>query len=52
YQTLFAAANPIMVKAALNLSGFKVGGLRSPLVEADEKQREQLRYCLRRLGLL
>ncbi|MGQ9778545.1 MAG: 4-hydroxy-tetrahydrodipicolinate synthase [Bacillota bacterium] len=52
FRALFITTNPIMIKAALNISGFKVGGLRPPLVEADEKERELLRHCLRRLGLL
>lgn len=52
FRVLFATTNPIMIKAAMNISGFKVGGLRPPLVEADEKEREILRNCLRQLGLL
>ena len=52
---LFAALgvnNPIPVKAALNLLGHRVGGLRLPLVEADESQTEAVRACLERHGLL
>ena len=33
-------ANPIAIKAALNLLGHEVGGLRLPLVEATEDERE------------
>jgi 4-hydroxy-tetrahydrodipicolinate synthase len=44
--------NPIAIKAALNLLGHEVGGLRLPLVEADEAERAQIRLCLERLGLL
>ena len=44
--------NPIPVKAALNLLGHEVGGLRLPLVEANEAERAQIRLCLERLGLL
>ena len=46
-------ANPIAIKAALNLLGHEVGGLRLPLVDAtrDEVAR-QVRDCLERLGLL
>lgn len=34
FQTLFIIANPIPVKAALNMTGTNVGGLRLPLTEA------------------
>lgn len=36
YKSLFMTSNPIPVKAALKLTGFDVGTLRLPLVEADE----------------
>ena len=49
---LRSVTNPIAIKAALNLLGHEVGGLRLPLVEADEAQRAQIRGCLERLGLL
>jgi 4-hydroxy-tetrahydrodipicolinate synthase len=45
-------ANPIAIKAALELLGHEVGGLRLPLVEANEAERAQIRLCLERLGLL
>lgn len=32
---LFITSNPIMVKEALNLLGFPVGGVRLPLVNAN-----------------
>jgi 4-hydroxy-tetrahydrodipicolinate synthase len=44
--------NPIAIKAALNLLGHEVGGLRLPLVDANEAERAQIRLCLERLGLL
>ncbi len=46
------AVNPIAIKAALNLLGHDVGGLRLPLVEATDDERERVRGCLERLGLL
>ncbi len=49
---LRVAPNPIAIKAALNLLGHEVGGLRLPLVEADEDERAAVRGCLERLGLL
>ena len=44
--------NPIAIKAALNLLGHEVGGLRLPLVEATEDEISQVRDCLERLELL
>jgi 4-hydroxy-tetrahydrodipicolinate synthase len=44
--------NPIAIKCALNLLGHEVGGLRLPLVEATDEEREEVRGCLERLGLL
>jgi 4-hydroxy-tetrahydrodipicolinate synthase len=51
-ELLRVAPNPIAIKAALNLLGHEVGGHRLPLVEATEDEREQVRGCLERLGLL
>jgi len=49
---LRVATNPIAIKAALNILGHEVGGHRLPLVEATEQEREAVRDCLARLGLL
>ena len=49
---LRVAPNPIAIKAALNLLGHEVGGLRLPLVEATDEERLAVRDCLERLGLL
>lgn len=46
YYTLFITSNPIMVKAACNLLGHEVGGLRLPLIDADEKELSVLRRVL------
>jgi len=43
--------NPIPVKAALNLLGHEVGGLRLPLVEATEGELTEIRSVLERAGL-
>jgi 4-hydroxy-tetrahydrodipicolinate synthase len=43
--------NPIPVKAALNLLGHEVGGLRLPLVEASEDELAEIRSGLERVGL-
>ncbi|HEY5192591.1 MAG TPA: 4-hydroxy-tetrahydrodipicolinate synthase [Solirubrobacteraceae bacterium] len=52
YATLFMTASPTCTKAALNLLGHKVGGLRLPLIEADEEELEAVRAVLARHGLL
>jgi 4-hydroxy-tetrahydrodipicolinate synthase len=52
YAAMGVTTNPIPVKAALELAGHPVGGLRLPLVEADEDERAQLRAVLERHGLL
>src|SRR3954447_23466575 len=52
FAALFAVTNPILVKAALNLLGHEVGGLRRPLVEADEEETAAIRQALERHGLL
>jgi 4-hydroxy-tetrahydrodipicolinate synthase len=49
---LRVAPNPIAIKCALNLLGHDVGGLRLPLVEATDDERDAVRGCLERLGLL
>jgi 4-hydroxy-tetrahydrodipicolinate synthase len=51
-ELLRIAPNPIAIKRALELLGHEVGGLRLPLVEADEGETAKIRDCLQRLGLL
>jgi 4-hydroxy-tetrahydrodipicolinate synthase len=43
---------PIQIKAALNLLGHDVGGVRLPLVEASAEETAKIRSCLERLKLL
>lgn len=52
FKTLFITANPIPVKAAMNLLGHEVGGLRLPLVPATPAETETVAAELRRLSLL
>jgi 4-hydroxy-tetrahydrodipicolinate synthase len=52
YETLFMTANPTCTKAALDLLGHRVGGLRLPMVEADSREREAVRDMLIRHHLL
>jgi 4-hydroxy-tetrahydrodipicolinate synthase len=52
YAAMGVTTNPIPVKAALEMTGHPVGGLRLPMVEADEDERAQIRAVLERHGLL
>ncbi|MCR4402155.1 MAG: 4-hydroxy-tetrahydrodipicolinate synthase [Firmicutes bacterium] len=52
FKALFVTTNPIPVKLALRLTGFSVGGLRPPLVEAGEKDAAIVRQALLDLGLV
>ncbi len=52
YDLLKVQTNPIAIKAALNLLGHDVGGLRLPLVEANDDEIARVRDCLERLGTL
>lgn len=49
FKVLFITTNPVPLKAAMALAGFAVGGVRPPLVEATEKEREQIAAVLREL---
>jgi 4-hydroxy-tetrahydrodipicolinate synthase len=51
YRTLFLTASPTCTKAALNLLGHNVGGLRLPLVAATEEETKAVREMLERHGL-
>ena len=51
-EILRVQTNPIAIKKALQLLGHEVGGLRLPLVEADEAETEQIRDCLEQLRLV
>jgi 4-hydroxy-tetrahydrodipicolinate synthase len=46
YETLFLTSNPTCTKAALNLLGHDVGGLRLPLVEATAEETAAVRAML------
>jgi 4-hydroxy-tetrahydrodipicolinate synthase len=52
FQACFVTTNPIPIKAAVNMLGIRVGGLRLPLIEASEKEKEILRKAMSEFGLL
>ena len=51
-EALAVTTNPIPVKAALNMLGHDVGGLRLPLIEATEDEKTVVRAGLERAGVL
>ncbi len=52
FQVLFCTTNPIPIKAALNLKGWQVGGLRSPLCELPIELEEKLETVLKDLAII
>lgn len=50
--TLFVEPNPIPVKAAMNMLGFNVGGVRLPLYEASDSTKELLKEAMKEINLL
>lgn len=52
YKAAFITTNPIMIKAALEMTGFKVGRPRLPLVEATAAEKEEMRIVLKELHLI
>lgn len=49
---LFETSNPILVKEALKLVGFPVGGVRLPLVDATPEQSKRLESLMKEVGVL
>lgn len=52
FKALFLTANPIPVKAALNLQGWNVGSTRLPLCEPSAEVTHTLKSVMAELGLL
>ena len=48
---LFSEVNPIPVKKALNLMGYEVGPLRSPLTEMTEANAAKMADVMKAYGL-
>ena len=51
FKGLFETTNPIPVKAALELSGWKVGSPRNPLTPLNKEQKENLSKIIKNLSL-
>ncbi|MGB5592980.1 MAG: 4-hydroxy-tetrahydrodipicolinate synthase [Crocosphaera sp.] len=52
FKVLFCTTNPMPIKAALNLQGWQVGGLRLPLVEISETLKQEVKLVLEELSLI
>jgi 4-hydroxy-tetrahydrodipicolinate synthase len=52
FKVLFITSNPTPVKAALSMIGQPVGGLRLPLIEANESEKAQIRKVLKDLKII
>ena len=50
-EALFCEVNPIPVKAAMNLMGWKVGPLRSPLTEMEPENVKRLAKAMQEFGI-
>lgn len=51
-RALFCEVNPVPIKTALNLMGFRVGKLRLPLCDMTEENLEFLKSAMRENGLI
>jgi 4-hydroxy-tetrahydrodipicolinate synthase len=51
-KAMFVTTNPMPLKAALNMIGVKVGGLRLPLIACSSREEAVIRQALFELGLL
>ncbi len=52
FKGLFCTTNPIPIKAALNLKGWNVGGVRPPLMELSPELEKGLELILQDLSIL
>ena len=52
FDQLAKITNPIPIKAAVNMIGLNAGGLRLPMVEADDDEKAEIHAVLERMGLL
>lgn len=52
FDAIFVTTNPIPIKAALEMVGLPVGGLRLPLIEANDQEKQTIEKVLKDLGLV
>jgi len=51
-RNMFVEGNPVTVKAAMNMQGKDVGGLRLPLTYMEEEHQKALEKSMREYGIL
>ena len=49
---LFSEVNPIPVKAAMSILGYKAGPMRAPLTECSDEHKEGLKKAMKEYGIL
>jgi 4-hydroxy-tetrahydrodipicolinate synthase len=52
FRAAFIETNPVPIKAAMNLCGISVGGVRSPLAPLSATSQKALEFALKRMGLI
>ena len=52
FKGLFVTTSPAPVKAALNMTGWQVGGLRLPMVEVNATEKEFIANLLKKMKLM
>ncbi len=52
FRAAFIETNPVPIKAAMNLCGISVGGVRSPLAPLTAASQKALESSLKRMGLI
>lgn len=52
FKVIFITSNPVPIKAALNIAGRQVGGVRSPLVPATDAEQEKIKRVMEDLELV
>ena len=49
---LFSEVNPIPVKAAMSILGYKAGPMRAPLTECSDEHKDGLKKAMKEYGIL
>lgn len=52
FEAMFITTNPIPVKACVEMIGFPVGGLRLPMIKANQQEKDKLKKVLKEFGLV
>lgn len=52
FEAMFITTNPIPVKACVEMIGFPSGGLRLPMIEANDQEKAKLKKILKEFGIV